>query len=131
VGIKKLDNLILTKKENIMIFTVAGVSTLNGITKVRFANDLTRVKMLAKHGHTDIELLNLPEAMDKPTICAYLKETDLMQVPHFAEAITTAYDKYNFVKVTTKPVVSMESLVARAEAVELAEQPEGSDKVEV
>ena len=69
--------------------------------------------------------------MDKPTICAYLKETDLMQVPHFAEAITTAYDKYNFVKVTAKPVVSMESLVARAEAVEPAEQPEGSDKVEV
>lgn len=110
------------------MFKVAGVSTLNGMTKVRFANDLTRVKMLAKHGHVDIELRDLPEAMDKPTICGFLKQTELMEVPHFAEAINTAYDKYHLVKVTQKPQVSMESLVQRAEAVT---QPTGWDKVEV
>ena len=114
------------------MFKVAGVSTLNGVTKVRFANDLTRVKMLAKHDHTDIELMNLPEAMDKPTICGYLKETDLMQVPHFADAINLAYDKYHTVKITmSKPAISMESLIQRAEAVEPAKQPEGWNKVEV
>ena len=107
-----------------MIFKVAGVSTLNGVTKVRFANDLTRVKMLAKHGHTDIELRDLPHAMDKPEVCGWLKESELMEVPHFAEAINAAYDKYHLVKISKKPEVSMESLVQRAEAV-TAEQPEG------
>lgn len=107
-----------------MIFKVAGVSTLNGVTKVRFANDLTRVKILAKKGHTDIELQDLPEAMDKPTVCGFLKQTELMQTPRFADAINAAYDKYHLVKVTKKPEVSMDSLVARAEAV-TAEQPEG------
>lgn len=99
-------------------FKVAGVSTLNGITKVRFANDLTRVKMLAKNGHTDIELRDLPNAMTKPEVCSYLKTSELMEIAHFAVAINTAYDKYHTVKVTMpKAEVSMESLVARAEAV--------------
>mgnify|MGYP003345195017 CR=1 FL=1 len=49
-------------------FAVAGVSTLNGACKVRFANDMTRVKVLAKNGQTDIELMELPEEMDKPAI---------------------------------------------------------------
>ena len=47
------------------LFTVAGVSTLNGDTKPRFANDMTRVKILAKNGHEDIELVELPSAMTK------------------------------------------------------------------
>mgnify|MGYP007100187156 CR=1 FL=1 len=48
------------------LFTVIGVSTLAGKTKVRFANDLaTRIKNLVKGGHTNIELFELPEAMTK------------------------------------------------------------------
>ena len=35
-------------------FAVAGVSTQAGKTKVRFANDTMRIKILAKNGHTDI-----------------------------------------------------------------------------
>ena len=35
-------------------FTVAGVSKLNGDYKVRFANDIMRIKNLAKSGHEDI-----------------------------------------------------------------------------
>ena len=50
------------------MFKVAGVSTLKGEVKVRFANDMTRVKVLAKNGHTDIELMELPEAMAKPAV---------------------------------------------------------------
>jgi len=38
-------------------FTVAGVSTLNGDCKIRFANDVLRVKNLAKSGHEDIRLV--------------------------------------------------------------------------
>ena len=47
------------------LFTVAGTSKLNGETKVRFANDLTRVNTLHKNGHTNIVLIELSCAMTK------------------------------------------------------------------
>ncbi len=46
-------------------FTHAGVSRLNGEFKVRFANDQLRVKVLAKNGHKDIDILELKHAMTK------------------------------------------------------------------
>lgn len=46
-------------------YTVAGVSKLNGDYKIRFANDVMRVKNLAKSGHEDIRLVELPSAMLK------------------------------------------------------------------
>jgi len=56
-------------------FTVAGVSTQYGSTKVRFANDLaSRVKLLAKGGHDPLELVQLPKAMTKAEACQYLLE---------------------------------------------------------
>jgi hypothetical protein len=57
-------------------FAVAGVSTLNGKTKIRFANDAMRVKILAKNGHTDVELIDLPAEMTKGEIAAYMVEKD-------------------------------------------------------
>jgi len=54
------------------LFTVAGVSKLNGQFKARFANDITRVKVLDKNGHTDINLIELPAAMDKETAVEHL-----------------------------------------------------------
>lgn len=55
------------------MFTVAGVSTQNGITKVRFANDLvSRTKLLSKGGHSPLELIELPKAMTKADACQYL-----------------------------------------------------------
>lgn len=54
-------------------FEVAGTSTLNGITKVRFANDYVgRFKILAKNGHDNIELIELGEKMTKAEICQML-----------------------------------------------------------
>jgi len=101
------------------MFKVAGVSVLKGEVKVRFANDMTRVKVLAKNGHTDIELLELPEAMDKPAVVTYLKSTDLYTDARFTAAIDAADTKYNSVatvKVTKakaeKP--SIEAIKARA-----------------
>lgn len=55
-------------------FAVAGVSTLNGKTKIRFANDTMRIKILAKNGHTDVELVTLPHEMSKAEIAAHLKD---------------------------------------------------------
>ena len=54
-------------------FSVAGVSTLNGVTKVRFANDfVNRFKILAKNDHQDIELIELGTELTKAEICQVL-----------------------------------------------------------
>jgi hypothetical protein len=56
-------------------FAVAGVSTLAGKTKIRFANDTMRIKILAKNGHTGVDLVSLPHEMTKSEIAQYLKST--------------------------------------------------------
>lgn len=58
------------------LFTVAGTSALDGVTKVRFANDQMRVKVLAKSGHTNINLVELPEAMTKLDAVKFIKNLD-------------------------------------------------------
>jgi hypothetical protein len=55
-------------------FAVAGVSTLKGKTKIRFANDTMRIKILAKNGHTDVDLVSLPNEMSKAEIAQHLVE---------------------------------------------------------
>jgi hypothetical protein len=58
-------------------FTVAGTSVLNGKEKVRFANDLeTRVKVLYRNGHTDVDLIPLPMEMDKEQAVLFLQTLD-------------------------------------------------------
>ena len=102
------------------MFKVAGVSVLKGEAKVRFANDMTRVKVLDKNGHTDVELLELPEAMDKPAVVTYLKTTELYtKNAQFKEAIDNADAKYNAVKTvkvtkTKAEKPSLEAIKARA-----------------
>ena len=76
-------------------FKIAGVSKLKGSFKVRFANDMTRVKVLAKTGHTEIELIELPKAMSKPELVTHLKTTALYQRAEFKQAIDAADEKYN------------------------------------
>lgn len=57
-------------------FTVAGTSNLNGAVKFRFANDLkSRTAVLTRNGHTDIHLVELPEAMTKERAIAFLEGT--------------------------------------------------------
>lgn len=69
-------------------FAVAGVSTLDGKTKVRFANDVMRIKILAKNGHTDIELADLPHEMTKAEIAQHMSETDFAKGrKHVSDAI--------------------------------------------
>lgn len=57
-------------------FSHAGVSRLNGEFKVRFANDALRVKVLAKNGHSDIDIVELKHPMSKEEAVAYLLEID-------------------------------------------------------
>lgn len=54
------------------MFSVAGVSTFQGKTKLRFANDQMRIKILSKNGHRNTELFDLPHAMTKGEIAQYL-----------------------------------------------------------
>jgi hypothetical protein len=47
------------------MYTVVGVSKLNGEYKVRFANDTLRVKVLEKNGHEDVRLCELDSPASK------------------------------------------------------------------
>jgi len=70
-------------------FTVAGTSVLNGKEKVRFANDIaTRVKVLARNGHTDVDLIELPTEMDKEMAVLFLKGLERFQDKESIKAYT-------------------------------------------
>lgn len=105
------------------MFKVTGISTFNGKTKVRFANDLvSRVKILVKGGHTNIELVELPEALTKLDCAKHLKTTDLYANPAFAAVIDATIEKYaelGTVKVS-KTGPSLEDIKARAGITETA-----------
>jgi len=75
------------------LFTVVGVSKHNGEYKVRFANDVMRVKVLDKHGHTDIRLEATPEAMTKLDAVGFLKTHDEFQDVAAQSAITEYLDE--------------------------------------
>lgn len=61
------------------LFSHAGVSRLNGVVKARFANDSLRVKVLAKGGHTDIDLVEFLEPLSKEDAIRKLIEMDFAQ----------------------------------------------------
>jgi hypothetical protein len=104
------------------LFKVGGVSKCKSGYKVRFANDMTRVKILAKTD-SDIQLLDLPSDMSKPELVTFLKTTELYANADYRAAIDAADEKYNgsaVVKATGAKVAkakpSMEAIKARAEA---------------
>lgn len=83
-------------------FAVAGVSTLEGKTKIRFANDTMRIKILAKNGHTDVELVELPTEMTKAEAVQHLKSTGFGKGNSAIEAAIAYAEKKNPVSVTAK-----------------------------
>ena len=44
-------------------FRFVGVSTLNGATAVRYANEKGRARVLERNGHTDVVLFDAEEAL--------------------------------------------------------------------
>jgi hypothetical protein len=108
-------------------FAVAGVSRCEkGNYRVRVANDFAgRIKILVRGGHTDVELRELPEPMTKGEAALWLKASELYAKPEFAAAIDEADAKYNEVVAVrvpreakaAKPAKTLDSLVARAQAV--------------
>ena len=60
--------------------SVAGTSTNNGITKIRFANDfVNRLKILYKNGHENVELIELGGEFTKAQVCQILMAHDKFQ----------------------------------------------------
>ena len=113
-------------QRNIMskTFTHAGVSTLDGVTKVRFCNDALRQKVLIKNGHTNIDIIELMSPMSKEDIVAYLISIDFAQGNTVVQAaLEQALDKRSLkaekpakapkAKAATKAKPTMESIKAK------------------
>lgn len=66
-------------------FKIVGVSTFKGKRKVRYAQDMTRVKALIKAGNTDVELFELPSEMTKEQARAYVVANKLFALPADAD----------------------------------------------
>jgi len=99
-------------------FAVAGVSTLDGKTKIRFANDAMRVKILAKNGHTDVDLIELPREMTKAEIVQHMVEVGFGAGQPAVEAAIKDLAKKNKVKLGASKTVET---AAKADAVVTAE----------
>lgn len=82
-------------------FAVAGVSTQDGDTKVRFANDMMRIKILQKNGHTNINLVELPSEMTKSEAVAYLRSIEFGKGNADIESALAHVEKKNPVAVST------------------------------
>jgi hypothetical protein len=54
------------------LFTFAGTCVENGATVYKFANDAKRAKALERFGCTDVNMIELPKAMDKEAAVAFL-----------------------------------------------------------
>jgi ribosome maturation protein Sdo1 len=94
-------------------FSVAGVSTLEGKTKIRFANDSMRIKILAKNGHTDVELIDLPREMTKGEIAQHMSEIGFGSgKPAVLAAIKDLAKKNPVGKTASTPAVQAETVTA-------------------
>ena len=85
-------------------FTFAGICTENGAVVYKFANDANRAKALERFGCTDINMIELPNAMDKDAAVAYLA-TQGMTATKAARAAKPATVKVKAAK-TTKVVAT-------------------------
>ena len=76
-------------------FTFAGTCTENGATVYKFANDASRAKALERFGCTDINMVELPNAMDKEAAVAYLATVGMTatKAPRAAKAAKPAAAK--------------------------------------
>jgi hypothetical protein len=76
-------------------FTFAGTCVENGATVYKFANDANRAKALERFGCTDVNMIALPNAMDKEAAVAYLAQVGMTatKAPRAAKAAKPAKAK--------------------------------------
>jgi hypothetical protein len=97
-------------------FTVVGVSKLAGEYKVRFANDIMRIKVLAKHGHEDIRLAELDTAMTKVDAVKALASMDEFQDVVAQAAIADYLDRNDAAPKAPKAKATKAPAKAKAKA---------------
>lgn len=100
------------------LFNVVGISKLAGEYKVRFANDIMRIKVLAKHGHDDIRLVELDTAMTKIDAVKALKSMDEFQDTVAQAAVADYLDRND-----EKPAKAKAPAKAKGPAVSKAKAP--------
>jgi hypothetical protein len=108
-------------------FKVAGITTHNGNTKVRFTDDMVRrIKQFTKGGASRIDLVELPSEMSKVEALNHIATLEMFASPGDQATIAdTLADKMKEaskgtvkVKVTkTKAKPSMDAIKARAKKV--------------
>jgi hypothetical protein len=99
------------------LFKVAGISKLNGEYKVRFANDIMRIKVLAKSGHEDIRLAELDTAVSKMEAAMLISGMDEFS-DVVAQATIAEYVEENTPrtpKAKTAPIAKAKAKVAKLE----------------
>ena len=107
-------------------FKVAGMTTNNGNTKVRFTDDMVRrIKQFTKGGHTRVDFVDLPSEMNKIEALNYLATHAHFQSPADQATIAdTLADKLKeankgtvkvkVAKTKTKAKPSIDAIKARA-----------------
>ena len=104
-------------------FKVAGMTTNNGNTKVRFTDDdmVRRIKQFTKGGHTRVDFVDLPSEMTKIEALNYLATHANFQSPADQATIadtladkTKEASKGNVKVKVTKTKPSIDAIKARA-----------------
>ena len=96
------------------LYTVVGVSKLNGEYKVRFANDVMRVKKLGKDGHEDVRLCELEQPMTKYAAVQAIQAMDEYQ-DAAAQSCIAEYLEDKAPKAKTGPAVKSAKIAEAAE----------------
>jgi uncharacterized protein YwgA len=96
-------------------FKVAGISKLNGAYKVRFANDIMRIKVLAKSGHEDIRLAELDKEVTKLEAAQLIQKMDEFQ-DVIAQATIAEYLEDNAPKAPKAKVAPKAKAPAKAKS---------------
>ena len=99
------------------LFTVAGTSIHKGVQTFRFANSMSRVAVLRANGHTDVNLLPLPYAMNKADAVSYMTKADAVSL------ITTGAPVFDAVAAS-----SVDATVKVTKAVKRVAEPKVSDE---
>ena len=107
------------------LFTVAGISKLNGEYKVRFANDIMRIKVLAKSGHEDIRLADLEASLTKMDAAKVILGLEDFQ-DALSQSTITEYIEENTPKSKAAPAPKAKATKAPAKAKAVA--TEGMDE---
>lgn len=117
------------------LFSYAGVTTKKGRVKVRFCNDLVRIKVLDKDGDKNINFIEMPRPMTKAECVKHLQTVEMYELSENKIAIDDADQKYNTevktvaVKSTTKKTSSTKKKSVTNPAEKMADLKSRASKV--